>query len=65
MLNSTRIELAKHYLENATLTLTEIAFLLGYQEQSSFSHAFREWTGINPAAWRQQRAEAATSLRPE
>jgi AraC-like DNA-binding protein len=27
--------------------------LLGYQEQSAFTHAFKEWAGINPGAWRE------------
>ena len=31
-----------------------IAFLLGFQEQSAFTHAFREWSGMNPGAWREQ-----------
>jgi AraC-like DNA-binding protein len=30
------------------------AFLLGYQEQSAFTHAFREWSGVNPSAWRER-----------
>ena len=32
----------------------QIAFMLGYKEQSSFSHAFKEWTGVNPGAYRMQ-----------
>jgi len=26
--------------------------MLGFQEQSSFNHAFKEWTGLNPGAYR-------------
>ena len=33
---------------------TDIAFLLGFQEQSAFTHAFREWSGMNPGAWRER-----------
>jgi len=40
------------------LPLPDIAFLLGYQEQSAFTHALREWSGLNPAACR-ERAGAA------
>lgn len=58
VLDTTRRELAEHYLGTTTLTLTDIAFLLGYQEQSSFNHAFKEWTGTNPGAWRLQRNAA-------
>ncbi|MBA4094613.1 MAG: AraC family transcriptional regulator, partial [Candidatus Accumulibacter sp.] len=31
-------------------------FLLGFREQSAFTHAFREWSGMNPGAWREQAA---------
>ncbi len=52
LLDNTRRELAQRYLRTTTLTLTEIAFLVGYQEQSSFNHAFREWTNTTPSLWR-------------
>ncbi|WP_249383999.1 AraC family transcriptional regulator [Chitinivorax sp. B] len=54
VLDNTRCDLAKHYLRETDLSLTDIAFLLGYQEQSSFNHAFKEWTGVNPGGWRSQ-----------
>jgi AraC-like DNA-binding protein len=54
VLDRTRHELAQDYLKQGTLSLAEIAFMLGYQEQSSFSHAFKEWTGVNPGAYRGQ-----------
>jgi AraC-like DNA-binding protein len=31
-------------------------FLLGYQEHSAFAHAFKEWSEVNPGAWREQAA---------
>lgn len=52
VLDRTRQQLAQDYLKQGQLALTEIAFLLGYQEQSSFNHAFKEWTGVNPGAYR-------------
>ncbi|MFT5642934.1 MAG: AraC-like DNA-binding protein [Janthinobacterium sp.] len=52
VLDQARCALAKDYLRQAGLGLTDIAFLLGYQEQSAFTHAFKEWTGLNPGAWR-------------
>jgi AraC-like DNA-binding protein len=52
VLDQTRHELAQDYLKQGNLSISEIAFLLGYQEQSSFNHAFKEWTGVNPSAWR-------------
>lgn len=52
VLDRTRHDLALDYLKRDRLSLAEIAFLLGYQEQSSFCHAFKEWTGVNPGAYR-------------
>jgi AraC-like DNA-binding protein len=47
-----RKELAFRFLQDSNLVLTEIAFLLGYTEVSTFSHAFKRWTGKSPAAYR-------------
>ena len=52
VLDQTRRQLAQDYLKQGQFGLAEIAFLLGYQEQSSFNHAFKEWTGFNPGAYR-------------
>jgi len=46
------------YLRQPELSLVDIAFLLGYQEQSAFNHAFRTWSGTNPGAWRLQEMQA-------
>jgi len=58
VLDRTRHDLAIDYLKRDRLSLAEIAFLLGYQEQSSFCHAFKEWTGMNPGAFRESRQSA-------
>jgi len=52
VLDEARFGLARDYLRQPGLSLVDIAFLLGYQEQSAFTHAFREWSGMNPGAWR-------------
>ncbi len=54
VLDETRHQLACNYLQQANLNLAEIAFMLGFQEQSSFNHAFKEWQGMNPGAYREQ-----------
>lgn len=36
------------------LSLSEIALLLGYSEQSAFNRAFRRWTGLTPLAYQKQ-----------
>lgn len=40
--------IALSYIENNNLSITEIAFLLGYSEVSAFRRAFRGWTGGKP-----------------
>lgn len=52
ILDQARFALAKDYLRQPELSLVDIAFLLGYQEQSAFNHAFKEWAGVNPGAYR-------------
>lgn len=45
---------AIEFVRHSTLSLTEIAMSLGYNEASSFSRAFRRWTGLTPRQYRQQ-----------
>lgn len=52
ILQKTRHQLALHYLRNTGVTSTEIAFLLGFDETSSFYRAFHAWTGSTPEATR-------------
>jgi len=52
-----RRSLADQYIMDNSLTLTEISLLLGFSEQSSFSRAFRKWTGRTPSEARQQRTD--------
>ena len=56
VLDEVRYGLARDYLRQRELGLVDIAFKLGFQEQSAFTHAFREWSGINPGAWRERAA---------
>jgi AraC-like DNA-binding protein len=48
ILDEMKCDLAKHYLGDAVLPITTIAWLLGYQEASAFAHAFKRWTGKTP-----------------
>ena len=50
LLEDLRLALAKHYLAEPHLSISRIAWLLGYTEVSAFSHAFRRWTGRTPRA---------------
>lgn len=48
-----RQRLAEAYILDNSLTLTEISLLLGFSEPSSFSRAFKSWTGTAPSEARQ------------
>lgn len=55
LLDQTRRELAKAYISDDRINLTEVAFMLGFAEPSSFTRACRRWTGKAPSAMRGQR----------
>ena len=58
VLDGVREQLAMSYLVNDSLTVSEIAYLLGYSELRAFDRAFRRWTGKTPVAWRGARKAA-------
>jgi len=49
ILNDIRQDLAMKYVQDNSLTLTEIAFMLGFSESSSFTRAFKRWHGAAPS----------------
>jgi len=56
LLENLRFDLANRYLAEENLPISELAWLLGYQEVGAFSHAFKRWTGKTP---REARARIA------
>jgi AraC-like DNA-binding protein len=52
MLDTMRFGAAKSYLAQGNIAATEIAYLLGFAEQSSFNRAFRRWAGQTPSEFR-------------
>ena len=48
ILENLRVDLARRYLADNDLSISQIAWLLGYQEVSSLTHAFKRWTGKTP-----------------
>ena len=44
-----RRSLALQYLKNPGMSLSQIAWLLGYEGATSFTHAFKRWTGHPPS----------------
>jgi AraC-like DNA-binding protein len=39
-------------LRDPSIAIVEIAFVLGFSEQSAFNHAFKKWTGDTPIEYR-------------
>ncbi len=52
ILTSVRHELALRYLQDRRLSTQDIALLLGYNQASTFSTAFKEWTSVSPSSYR-------------
>jgi len=50
--DSVRKSLALHYMETGKYQLKEISNILGYNELSAFSRAFKRWTGKAPMEYR-------------
>jgi AraC-like DNA-binding protein len=48
ILQTTRRSLAEKYLRDGNYTQAEIAYMVGFSDQSNFARAFRRWTGMSP-----------------
>jgi AraC-like DNA-binding protein len=49
-----RIEKAIEYLNTSSYSLTKIAYLTGFSDQSHFTRIFKRYTGQNPSAYRKK-----------
>lgn len=54
LVDEIRHELSLRYLNSPDLSISEVAFLLGYSDSTSFQRAFRRWTGKAPASYRRE-----------
>jgi len=59
VLDRLRADLARHYLQDGGLSISKIAWMLGYQEASAFAHAHKRWTGRTPRETRASGKEPA------
>lgn len=61
LLNETRRELACEYLRDERCSVTEVAFLIGFEDASAFARAFRRWVGVSPSEYRVQESRRGAS----
>lgn len=61
ILDEVRHDAAHRYITTTTLTFTQIAALVGFEHQSTLSHAVRRWYGVTP---RRLRATEAIQAAP-
>lgn len=54
LLDDVRRRLAAAYIRDPALSLGEVAFLLGFSEQSNFQKCFKRWFGETPGRYRRQ-----------
>ena len=54
ILDKIRHDLARRHLGSDEKSLTDIAFMLGFSEQSAFARAFKRWQGVSPSEYRSQ-----------
>ena len=54
LLDDVRNEHARRYLSATSFDDDEVAFLLGFEEATSFYRAFRGWNGITPTEYRRR-----------
>ncbi len=54
LLEAIRKQMAIDYLAKQDVSICEVAFMLGYSDQSAFNHAFKRWTGQTPKVYIQK-----------
>jgi AraC-like DNA-binding protein len=52
-----RRESAERLLGDASLTVSEVGYVLGFTEPSAFHRAFRRWHGVTPMEFRRTNRE--------
>lgn len=52
LMDEVREDLASTYIQESNLSMSEISYLLGFGNISSFSRAFKRWTGTSPSQLR-------------
>lgn len=64
VLDDVRCSHAERHLHDPRVSLAEVAFLLGYSEQSPFQNAFRRWLGESPGSYRKRVCSERAAVLP-
>ena len=56
MLDGFREAEAERLLASGRVPLSDVAFQLGFSDQTAWNRAFRRWKGMSPTEWRQVRS---------
>jgi len=54
LIDQVREEKSREYLSVPNLSLTEVAFLCGFSDPTTFNRAFKRWLGISPGEYRRR-----------
>ena len=54
LLDETRQEMARSYLEDPSISMAQMSGLLGYSDPSGFSRAFNRWFDVSPLGWQKK-----------
>jgi AraC-like DNA-binding protein len=63
IVDTCRMQLATQYLSDPRRSASEVAFLLGFADATSFYRAFKRWTGVSPGAFRDRGAPTPVPAR--
>jgi AraC-like DNA-binding protein len=58
LVEDSRKEAAAQYMSDNTMSICEIAYLLGYSEPAPFHRAFKRWYGVTPDVFRKTQSAA-------
>lgn len=61
LLDECRARMARDYLLTSNLPMGNLAYMLGYADQSAFNHAFRRWYRMTPRQWCAEHREWRTT----
>jgi AraC-like DNA-binding protein len=62
LVDDVKFSRARHLLAAGDAPIAEIAFALGYPDQSSLTRAFARWSGMTPGEWRRCHGPRADAL---